>query len=84
MNGPVPIKKNTAKQNMSSTVCASSMYNRLCMKMSSFMFVRVWTMSCILHLSCGKAVGGGRFQRKVQDTGRKSLTYTHKLTHRGS
>ena len=31
--------KNTAKQNMSSAVCASSMYSRLCMKILSFLFV---------------------------------------------
>ena len=28
--------KNTAKRNMSSAVCALSMYSRLCMKISSF------------------------------------------------
>ena len=26
---------------------------RLCMKMSSFLFVRAWAMPCILYLSCG-------------------------------
>ena len=36
--------KNTAKRNMSSAVCALSMYSRLCMKMSSFLFVRTWAM----------------------------------------
>ena len=36
---------------MSSALCASSMYSRL--KMSSFLFVRVWTMPLILYLSCG-------------------------------
>ena len=38
---------------MSSTMCALSMYSRLCMKMSSFLFVLVWTMQRILYLSCG-------------------------------
>ena len=32
--------KNTAKRNMSSAIYALSMYSRLCMKMSSFLFVR--------------------------------------------
>ena len=45
--------KNTAKRNMSSAVCASSMYSRLCMKMSSFLFVRLWTMPRISYSSCG-------------------------------
>ena len=45
--------KNTAKQNMSSAVCASSMYSRLCMKMSSFLFVCAWAMPRILYSSCG-------------------------------
>ena len=35
--------KNTAKRNMSSAVCASSMYSRR-MKMSSFLSVRAWAM----------------------------------------
>ena len=35
------------------TVCASSLYSRLCMKMLSFLFVRVWTMLRTLYLSCG-------------------------------
>ena len=38
---------------MSSALCASSMYSRLCMKMSSFLFVRAWSMSHILYSSCG-------------------------------
>merc|ERR1719206_114627 len=46
-------KKNTAKRNMSSAVCASSMYSRLCMKMSSFLFVRACTVPRMLYLSCG-------------------------------
>ena len=45
--------KNTAKRNMSSKVCALSMYSRLCLKMSSFLFVRTWAMPGILYLSCG-------------------------------
>ena len=36
--------KNTAKRNMSSTVCALSMYSRLCLKILSFLFVLVWTI----------------------------------------
>ena len=50
--------KNTAKQNISSAVCALSIYSRLCMKMSSFLFVRaygipfpVWTPSVISSLT---------------------------------
>ena len=38
---------------MSSAVCASSMNSRLCMKMSSFLFVRACAMPRILYLSCG-------------------------------
>ena len=38
---------------MFSAVCASSMYSRLCLKMSSFLFVRTWAMPRILYLSCG-------------------------------
>ena len=37
-------KKNTTKQNMSSIVCAFSMYSHLCMEMSSFLFVGAWAM----------------------------------------
>ena len=37
---------------MSSAVCASSMYRRLCMKMSSFLFVRVCAMPRISYLLC--------------------------------
>ena len=44
---------NTAKRNMSSAVYASSMYSRLCMKMWSFLFVRVWATPRILYLSYG-------------------------------
>ena len=40
-------------QNMFSTMCASSMYSRICMKMSSFLYVHAWSMVCILYLSCG-------------------------------
>ena len=43
-------KKNTAKRNMSSTMCASSMYSRLCMEMSSFLFVRVCAMPRMLYI----------------------------------
>ena len=51
--------KNTG--NVTSAVCASSMKvanvkfctSRLCMKMSSFLFVRAWAMPRILYLSCG-------------------------------
>ena len=42
------LEKNAAKRNMSSAVCASSMYTHLCMKMLSFLRVRVWTMPRIL------------------------------------
>ena len=45
-------EKNTAKRNMSSAVCASSMYSRLCMKMSSFLFVRSCAIPRVLYLSC--------------------------------
>ena len=38
-------------RNMSSTVCA--LYCHLCIKMLSFLFVRVLTMPRILNLSCG-------------------------------
>ena len=62
-----PEKKNIAKQNMSSAMCAWSMYmslthsniyvkfctSRLCMKMLSFLFVRTWAMPHILYLPCG-------------------------------
>ena len=47
------LSKNTAKRNMSSAVCASSMYSRLCTKMSSFLFVHAWAMPRILYLLCG-------------------------------
>ena len=40
-------------QNMSSSVCASSMSSCLCLKMLSFMFVRAWAMPLILYLSWG-------------------------------
>ena len=43
--------KNTAKPNMSSTVCALSMYSRICMKMSSFLFVCSCAMPRILYSS---------------------------------
>ena len=32
---------------------ASSMYSRLCMIMSSFLFVRVWAIPRTLYISCG-------------------------------
>ena len=46
-------KKNTAKRNMSSAVCASSMYSRLCMSMLFFLFLRARAMPRMLYLSCG-------------------------------
>ena len=46
-------RKNTAKRNMSSAMCASSMYSHVCMKMSSFLFVRAWAMPHTSYLSCG-------------------------------
>ena len=46
-------RKNTAKRNMSSAVCASSMYSCICMKMSSFLFVHSCAMPRMLYLSCG-------------------------------
>ena len=36
MQGASKKEENTAKRNMSSAVCALSIYNRLCMKMLSF------------------------------------------------
>ena len=41
------------QRNMSSALCASSMYSRLCMKMLSFLFVRAWAMLRTSYLSCG-------------------------------
>ena len=41
------------QRNMSSALCASSMYSRLCMTMLSFLFARAWTMPHISFLSCG-------------------------------
>ena len=38
------IIRNTAKRNMSSAVCALSMYSRLCMKMSPFLSVHAWAI----------------------------------------
>ena len=38
---------------LSSAMCAVSMNSHLCMKMSSFLFVRAWAMPRILCLSCG-------------------------------
>ena len=46
------LPKNTAKQNMSSAVCVSSMYSHLCMKMLSFLFVCACAMPrliCYIH-----------------------------------
>ena len=43
--------KNTTKRNMS--VCASSMYSRLCMKMFSILFLRARALPRMLYLSCG-------------------------------
>ena len=37
---------------MSSAVCASSMYSRLCMKLSSFLFVRACAKPRLVYLSC--------------------------------
>ena len=45
--------KNTAKRNMSSAMCASSMYSRLCMKMLILLFVRACAMPRMLYLSYG-------------------------------
>jgi len=45
--------QNTTKQNMSSAMCNSSIYSRLCMKMMFFLFVLAWAMPRILYLSCG-------------------------------
>ena len=45
--------KNTAKRNMSSAVCASSIYSRPCMKMLSFLFLRSRALPRMLYLSCG-------------------------------
>ena len=39
--------------NLFSAVCALSIYSRLCMKMSSFLFVRACAMPRLLNLSCG-------------------------------
>ena len=47
------LSKNTAKRNMSSAVCASSMYSRLCMKMLFFLFLRTCVMPHMLCISCG-------------------------------
>ena len=46
-------RENIAKRNMSSAVCALSIYSHLCIKMSSFLFVCAWAMPRILYLSCG-------------------------------
>ena len=43
----------TAKRNMSSAMCASSMYSCLSMKMSYFLIVHAWAMSRTFYLSCG-------------------------------
>ena len=45
--------KNTAKRNMASAMCGSSMYSRLCMKMSSFLFLHTRALPRMLYLSCG-------------------------------
>ena len=42
-----------AVRNMSSAVCASSIYSRHCLKLSSFLFERAWEMPRKLHLSFG-------------------------------
>ena len=44
--------KNTAKRNMSSAMCASSMYSRLCMKMLSFLLLRARALPRMLYLLC--------------------------------
>ena len=41
------------QRNLSSALCALSMYSRLCMKMTSFLFLHIWTMPRIFYLSCG-------------------------------
>ena len=38
---------------MFSAVCASSVYSRVCMKLSSFLFVRPSVMPRMVYLSCG-------------------------------
>ena len=45
-------KREIPKWNMPSAMCAFSIYRHLCMKMSSFLCVRTWTMPRILCLSC--------------------------------
>ena len=45
--------KKIPQSGICSAVCGLSMYSRLCMKMSSFLFVRPWAMPHILYLSCG-------------------------------
>ena len=42
--------KNTAKRNMSSAVCALSIYSRLCVKMSSFLFARMGNAAYIIFI----------------------------------
>ena len=39
--------------NMSSAVCAFSIYSRLCMKIISFLSMRTWAMPRTSYLSCG-------------------------------
>ena len=66
---------------MSSAVCALSIYSRLCMKMSSFLFVRAWYIVFIMwnfisgldtwyhfrfNISCGVAVKVKSHQEKFQ------------------
>ena len=70
--------KNAAKRNMSSAVCALFMNSRLCMKMSSFLFVIfiMWNSisgldACYhlrLNISCGVAVTVRSHQKKYQVT----------------
>ena len=43
----------TKSQKKYSAVCASSMYSCLCMKMSSFLFVRACAKPRMVYLSCG-------------------------------
>ena len=43
-------KTNTAKRNMSSTVCVLSIYSRLRMKLSSFLFVHAGNAAYIIFI----------------------------------
>ena len=52
---------------MSSAVCASSMYSRLCMKVSSFLFVRACAVPRMLNLSCGIPFPVWTVQKKYKE-----------------